>query len=119
MIERQMKVFVETLLRSMPVIAIFLDRFPFLQSCEFRRRAVLVGAAQEQRLVADLAVVAGVDVSGQKRARQVAEVLDPVDIGKRGSDQDTGHGGAYRRYPHVSPTREFPTGVATVAGFAA
>jgi hypothetical protein len=48
---------------------------------QFGRRAVLVRAAQEQRLVAELAVVAGVDVGGQDRAREVAEMLDAVDVG--------------------------------------
>ena len=48
-------------------------------------------AQMKQHLVAARAHVAGIDVGRQLAAHQVAEVLDPVDIGQRGGDQDAGH----------------------------
>ena len=82
MIERQMKVFVETLLRGMPVVAIFLDRFPFLQGRELGGRAVLVGCADEQHILSTetLALKSRVDVSWKHRACEVPEMLHSVDV---------------------------------------
>jgi hypothetical protein len=42
---------------------------------------VLVGAADEQYLVAELAAETRMHIRGQKRADEIAEVLDAVDIG--------------------------------------
>ena len=54
------------------------------------RRAVLVGGAEEQDVVAGLPAEAGVDVGRQHGAGQVAEVLDAVDVGQRAGDQELG-----------------------------
>ncbi len=56
------------------------------------RRAVLVGGADVEHLVAPRALEAGVDVGRQHRAGQVAQVLDAVDVRQGGGDQDAGHG---------------------------
>ena len=69
------------------------DRLARLGGGELGRGAVLVGGADQQDLVAAGAQVAGVDVGGELAADQVAEVLDPVDVGERGGDQDAGHAG--------------------------
>jgi hypothetical protein len=54
---------------------------------------VLVGGADEQHLIADLAPVAGMNVGRQQRSGQIAEMLDAVDVGQRAGDQRfLGHG---------------------------
>ncbi len=55
------------------------------------RRAVLVGGADVERLVALRALEAGVDIGRQQRAGEVAEMLDPVDVRQGRGDEDTGH----------------------------
>ena len=79
------------------------DRLAGLGGGELGRGAVLVGGADEQHLVAAGAQVAGVDVGRELAADQVAEVLDPVDVGQRGGDEDAGHRGsrAERRAPEI------------------
>src|SRR6185295_9104100 len=67
---------------------------------ELGRRAVLVGAADEQNFVAELAVKAGVNVGRQKRAREIAEMLDAIDVRRRRGDQDPGHGMRPSREAH-------------------
>jgi hypothetical protein len=72
-------------------------RKPGFGGRKLRRRAMLVGGADEQHVVADLAPVAGMNVGRQQRSGEVAEVLDAVDIGKRAGDQrllDVFHGRA-------------------------
>ena len=73
--------------------AVFGDRHPRAGGGELRGRAVLVGGAQEQHLVAPRAPVARVKVGRKLRAHEVAQVLDPVDVGDRGGDQRAGHAG--------------------------
>ena len=73
---------------------------------EFGRGAVLVGGAEEQHLVPPAAHVAGVEVGGQLRAHEVAQMLDPVDVGDRRGDEDACHGGpASAVRPVLSPWR--------------
>jgi hypothetical protein len=60
-------------------------------SGDLGRRAVLVRAAEKQRLAADLAMEAGMDVGRQERAGQIAEMLDAVDVGQGAGDQDFAH----------------------------
>ena len=56
------------------------------------RRAMLVGRADEQDLVALRPVEPGPDVGRQHRPGQIAEMLDAVDIRQGRGDQDAGHG---------------------------
>ncbi len=62
-------------------------------------RAVLVGGADVGDLVALGALEAGIDVGRQHRARQVAQVLDAVDVRQGRGDQDAGHGALGREGP--------------------
>ena len=55
-------------------------------------RAVFVGGAEEQNLMAATAQVAGIKIGGQLAAHEVSQVLDPVDIGNGGGDEVTCHG---------------------------
>ena len=52
---------------------------------------MLVRGADVERLVALGALETGVDIGGQHRAGQIAEMLDAVDIRQGGGDEDTGH----------------------------
>ena len=92
MIERQAEAAVDVGLHGVLARAIVGDR----QACglcrELGRRAVLVGAAEEQHLVAGLPAKAGMDVGGQQRAGEIAEMLDAVDVGQGAGDQELGHG---------------------------
>ncbi len=56
------------------------------------RRAVLVGGADVEHLVPARPLEAGEHVGRQHRARQVAQVLDAVDVGQGRGDEDAGHG---------------------------
>ena len=59
---------------------------------QFRRGAVLVGGADEHHLMAPRALVAGVEIGRKLGADEVTEVLDTVDVGQRGGDENAGHG---------------------------
>src|SRR5678815_2647290 len=72
-------------------VAIGTDVLPGRDRAELGRRAVLVGAADEQHLVAELAAEARMHVGGQQRAREIAEMLDAIDVGKRTGDQNLRH----------------------------
>jgi hypothetical protein len=58
---------------------------------QFGRRAVFVGGAQEQHLMAARTGIAGIQVGRQHAAHQIAQMLDPVDIGDRRGDQNARH----------------------------
>jgi len=77
---------------------------------EFGRSAVLVGGADVEHLVTAGALEPRVDIGRQHRSRQVAEVLDAVNVRQGGGDKDTGHeSGAYRTaralFPRLVATR--------------
>lgn len=91
MIERQAEPLGQFGLNLVHFGTVFSDIFAGFLRCDFGRGAVLVGRAKEQNLVAPRTAVAGVKIGGQLRADEVAEVLDPVDIGKRGSDERACH----------------------------
>ena len=92
MVERQAEAPVDVGLHRMLARAVLGDRQAGRLRRQLGRRAVLVGAAEEQHLVAGLPAEAGVDVGGQQRAREVAEMLDAVDVGQGAGDQEFGHG---------------------------
>ncbi len=62
---------------------------------QLRRRAMLVGGADEQHLMPARPRIARIDIRRQLAAHQIAEMLDAVDVGQGGGDQDTGHGAPY------------------------
>ena len=80
MVERQAEASIDVGLDCVLGIAIGAHLLPGLDGAELRRRAVLVGAADEQHLVADLAAEARVHVRRKQRADEVAEVLDAIDV---------------------------------------
>src|SRR5450432_1679686 len=82
----------------MPLGRIFVDRRALFQRRQFHRRAMLVGGADRQGLVAAAAAIAGEDVGRQHGADQVAQVLDPGDIGNGGSDEDALHVLLYKKW---------------------
>ena len=93
MIEGQPEPFCDPGLNGVHFGAILGHRFAGLGGGQFGWRAVLVGGAQEQHLVAARTLIAGIKVGGQLAADQVSEVFDPVDIGNGRGDQVTLHNG--------------------------
>ena len=69
-----------------------LDGQPGLLRCEFRRRAVFVGCADVQHVMAPLPQVAGIHVGRKHGADQVAEMLHPVDVREGTRNQISLHG---------------------------
>ena len=92
MVERQAEAAIDVGLHRVLARAVVGDRQAGRLRRQLGRRAVLVGAAEEQHLVAGLPAEAGMDVGGQQRARKVAEMLDAVDVGQGAGDQELGHG---------------------------
>src|SRR5262245_2175049 len=88
MIERQAEAAIDVRLDRVLRVAIAPHVLAGRERAELGRRAVLVGAADEQHLVADLAAETRVHVRGQERADEVAEVLNPVDVRQRTRDQN-------------------------------
>jgi hypothetical protein len=54
---------------------------------------VLVGGADEEYFVTGGPAVTRIDISGELRAGQVAEMFHAVDVRQGGGDEDAGHGG--------------------------
>ena len=81
--------------------AVFRHRLSGLCRGQFRRGAVFVGGAEKQHLVAAAALIASVEIGRKLAADQVAEMLDPVDVGNGRGDQVTGHGCALLQVSRV------------------
>ena len=88
MIETEAKAFAKRVLHRPHLGAVLLDRLARLGGGKLRRGAMLVRCAQKQHLVAARAHVAGMEIGRQLAANQVSQMLDPVDVGDRRSDQD-------------------------------
>ena len=82
----------QVLLHRMPFGGIVGDRHALLQRRQFDRRAMLVGGADRQRVMAARPAEPGKDVGRQHRAHQIAQMLDAGDIRQGGGDQDALHG---------------------------
>jgi hypothetical protein len=93
MIERQPEAVARGLLDQVLLVAIGAHILSRFRRCQLRRRAVLIGRAQEQDLMALQAPEARMDVRRQHRAREIAEMLDAVDVGERGGDEKACHEG--------------------------
>src|SRR5262245_11664253 len=91
MVERKAEAAIDIGLQRMLGIAIAADLLARFDGAELGRGAVLVGAADEQHLVAELAAEARVHVRRQQRADEIAEMLDAVDVGQRTGDQNLAH----------------------------
>src|ERR1700730_10447846 len=97
MVERKVEPTVNVGLDFVLLSAVVGDGKTGFSGRKLRRRAMLVGCADEQYVVTNLASVAGMNVGRQERSGQVAEVLDAVDVGKCAGDQrllDVSHGRA-------------------------
>ena len=102
-VERQPEALAELLLDRPEPRAIVGHRLAGLGGGELGRGAVLVGGADVEHLVAARPAVAGVDVGRELAADQISEVLDAVDVGQRGGDQDAGHAGSSGDPDQIGP----------------
>ena len=71
------------------------DGQPGFLRCELGRRAVLVGCADVQHLVAAQPQVAGIHVGREHGADEVAEMLNPVDVWEGARNQVSLHASDY------------------------
>src|SRR5690242_12438671 len=97
MIERQIEPPVDVGLHLMLPRAVGGDLDAGLRGRKLRRRAVLVGRANEKRFRSRLPAETGMDVGGQQRAREIAEMLDAVDVRQRTGDEIFGHDALRRK----------------------
>ena len=88
MVERQAEPAIDVGLHRVLTGAVVGDRHAGGMRRQLDRRAVLVGAAQKQDLVAGLPAKAGVDVGGQQGSGEIAEMLYAVDVRQRAGDQN-------------------------------
>lgn len=90
-VKGQLEAVVDGLLRVMRLRAELSDRQSLLLGRQLGRSAVLIGGADVEDIATALAEVPGVHIRWQHRPDHVAQVLDPVDVGKRAGDQVTSH----------------------------
>ena len=76
--------------------AVVRDGLAGLGGGKLGRGAVFVGGAEKEHLVPAAPQVAGIEVGGKLGAYEIAEVLDPVDVGDGGGDEVAGHRRAFR-----------------------
>ena len=93
----------QLLLHRMPFGGIVRDRRALLQRRQFHRRAMLVGGADRQGVVAAAAAIAGENVGRQHGADQVSQMLDPGHIGDGGGDEDALHVLLYKKWKWDRP----------------
>ena len=109
-VERKAEATIDIGLDRVLRVAIGLQVLSSRERAELGRRAVLVGAADEQDFVADLAAKAGVHVGRQQRTDEVAEVLDAIDVGQGTGDQNpVAHGSRPSLETRRTPTNEKPS----------
>jgi hypothetical protein len=90
-IEGESKLLSELLLNRMHFRAVFRNRQPGLVGGQFRRRTVLIRRADEENLVPAGSMEPSAGIRRKHRANKIAQMLDPIDVGQRGRDQDAGH----------------------------
>ena len=81
----------EVLLHLVHLGAVFFHGFARLGGSKLGGGAVFVGGADEHHLMPHRAVEAGEEVGRQLGADEVAEMLDPVDVGNGRGDEDACH----------------------------
>ena len=124
MVKRQPKASRDLGLYFVHFSAIFFNRLTRFGSSQFGGGAMFIRRTQKQYLMPARALVAGIEVRRQLAAHKVAQMLDPVDVRNRRSDQMSRHGGLFpgvrfrfsRRLARV-PEGSF-TVVVLLAGFA-
>src|SRR5262249_46141706 len=99
MIEREPETVARIFLDFVLLLAIGRDVLPGFGGREFSGRPVFVGRADEQNLVTLQATKARMNIRRQHRTGEIAEMLDAVDVRKRGGDQVAGHGTRYLGRP--------------------
>src|SRR5262245_35472825 len=109
MVERKAEAAIDIGLQRMLGIAIAADLLARFDGAELGRGAVLVGAADEQHLVAELAAEARMHVRRQQRADEIAEMLDAVDVGQRTGDQNLAHDTSVRERERLTPESKSPS----------
>src|SRR5262245_53910872 len=109
MVERKAEAAIDVGLQRMLGIAIAADLLARFDGAELGRGAVLVGAADEQHLVAELAAEARMHVRRQQRADEIAEMLDAVDVGQRTGDQNLAHDTSVRERERLTPESKSPS----------
>lgn len=96
MIEGEFEALSDFRLNFMHFGAIFGNRLARLGSGKLCWCAMLVRGADEHHLIATLTHIAREQIGGKLRAHQIAQVLDPVDIGNGRGDQYPCHAKAFR-----------------------
>ena len=87
MVEGQAEALGDLRLHLVHLGAVLGHRLAGLGGGKLGRGAVLVGGAEEQHLVAPGALVAGEEIRRKLAAHEVAQMLDPVDVGDRRGDE--------------------------------
>jgi len=87
MVEGKAEFLLRRLLGGILLIAEGAHVEPGFERRKFRRRAVLVRRAQDQRLETLRLLESPEDLGRQKRANHRAQMLDAVDVGERAGDQ--------------------------------
>jgi hypothetical protein len=91
-VERQAERLADIALQGVLLVAVGGHILPGRRRGQLGWRAMFVGGADIEHLMPTRPLKPRIDIGRQHRPRQVPKVLDPIDIGQSGSDQDTAHG---------------------------
>ena len=97
MIEGQAETIGQLGLNGMHFGTIFCHWLARLGRSKLCRGSVFVRGAEKQHLVTPRTLVAGIEIGGQLAADEVAQMLDPVDVGNGGGDEMSSHASASGR----------------------
>jgi uncharacterized small protein (DUF1192 family) len=92
MIERQAEAPVDVGLDRVLFVAERTHILSGRDGAEFGGRAVFIGGADEQHVIAELPPEAGMDIGRQQRACEIAEMFDAVHVRQRTGNENFGHG---------------------------
>ena len=84
----ELKAFASFFLDLVLLVAIGANRHAGRLRREFGRRAVFVRRADIQDIVSAKALEARIDISRQHRSCEIAEMLDPIDVGQGGRNEN-------------------------------
>ena len=88
-VEGQVEAGANPLLDLVLLVAVFSRRLSRLDGGEFGRRAVLVRGADEEYFVPRRPAVTRINIRREHRAREVAQMLDAVDVRQGRRDKDS------------------------------
>jgi len=103
MVERQAKPPIDVGLNGVLLVAEGSHILPGLDGAELGGRAVFIGAANKEHVVADLSPEARMDIGRKQGADEIAEMFDAVHIGKRTGNENSGHGSDLSRTRMPNP----------------